>query len=171
VSFAWIESLRMDARYAIRALFRDRAFAAAAVLTLGVGLALATVAFTLFNAYVLRPFAVADPDSLYEVEWLGKDRWVRMHPWREYEDIRSRGDVFAGVLASRGVYVMGAERHWSGKLVTGNYFRLLGARTEIGRTIEQGDAQTPLGDNVLVLEAITLGNQCSIRIPAFWAGS
>src|SRR6185369_4421656 len=61
-SFAWVEALWSDARYACRALARDKTFAATAVLTLGAGLALASVAFTLFNAYVLRPFAVRDPD-------------------------------------------------------------------------------------------------------------
>jgi predicted permease len=150
-SFAWLEALWSDSRYAVRALLRDRAFAFTAVLTLAVGLALASLAFTLFNAYVLRPFAVRDPGSLFEVHWLGKDRWVRMHPWRDYEEIRARTDVFADVLASRGVFVSGATRHWSGKLVTGNYFRMLGARIEIGREIEERDTRTPLGDNVVVI--------------------
>ena len=89
-SSVWFESLWIDARYAVRALVRDKTFAATAVLTLAVGLALASVAFTLFNAYVLRPFAVADPGGLHEVHWLGKDRGVRMHSWRDYEDIRAR---------------------------------------------------------------------------------
>ena len=150
-SFAWLESLLTDARYAVRALVRNKTFSATAVLTLGVGLALASVAFTLFNAYVLRPFAVADPGALYEVHWRGKDNSVRMHPWRDYEEIRARRDVFADALASRGVFVMGVTRHWSGKLVSGSYFRMLGAHIELGRAIEDRDTQTPLGDNVVVL--------------------
>ena len=150
-SFAWLESLVIDVRYAVRALIRDQTFSATAVLTLGVGLALASVAFTLFNAYVLRPFAVADPGALYEVHWLGKDDSVRMHPWRDYEEIRARRDVFADALASRGVFVTGVTRHWSGKLVSGSYFRMLGAHIELGRAIEDRDTQTPLGDNVVVL--------------------
>jgi len=60
-TWAWVEALWSDARYACRALGRDKTFAATAVLTLGAGLALVSVAFTLFNAYVLRPFAVAGP--------------------------------------------------------------------------------------------------------------
>lgn len=150
-SFPWLESLWSDAHYAVRALVRSKAFASTAVLTLGVGLALASVAFTLFNAYVLRPFAVADPAALYEVHWRSKDQGVRMHSWRDYEAIRARRDVFADALASRGVFVMGVTRHWSGKLVSGSYFRMLGARIELGRAIEDRDTQTPLGDNVVVL--------------------
>src|SRR5690242_9357015 len=49
-TWAWVEALWSDVKYACRALARDRAFAATAVLTLGAGLALVSVAFTLFNA-------------------------------------------------------------------------------------------------------------------------
>ena len=45
-SFAWLESILIDARYAVRSLIRNKTFSATAVLTLGVGLALASVAFT-----------------------------------------------------------------------------------------------------------------------------
>src|SRR5262245_2355403 len=47
-SFAWLDSLVADARYAIRALLRSKGFSVAAVVTLAIGLALATVAFTWF---------------------------------------------------------------------------------------------------------------------------
>ncbi len=57
--FVWLKSIWTDVRYAMRALRRSKTFAATAVLTLGVGLGLASVAFTLFNAYVLRPVGAA----------------------------------------------------------------------------------------------------------------
>ena len=150
-SFAWFESLWMDARYAVRALGRSKAFTATAVLTLGVGLALAAVAFTLFNTYVLRPFAVADPDSLYQVGWTGKDRSVNFHSWRVYEEIRARHDVVTAALASRDVYATSVDRYWSGKAVSGNYFQMLGARMALGRPIEEQNAAAPLGDQVIVI--------------------
>src|SRR4051812_23206289 len=46
-TWAWTESLWSDAKYACRAVSRDKTFAATAVLTLGAGLALVSVAFTL----------------------------------------------------------------------------------------------------------------------------
>jgi hypothetical protein len=132
-TWAWIEALWSDTRYACRALARDKTFAATAVLTLGAGLALASVAFTLFNAYVLRPFAVADPDSLYAVRWLGKDNSVSVHPWHDFEQLRAKKEIFADAYASRGVFAGGINRHWTGTLVSDNYFRTLGARARIGR--------------------------------------
>ncbi len=138
-TWAWVEALWSDARYACRALARDKTFAATAVLTLAAGLALASVAFTLFNAYVLRPFAVRDPQSLYEVHWIGKDAHVKLHPWRIYEELRARKDLFVAATATRGVFVSGVSRHWSGQVVSGNYFAMLGARVAMGRAIEDGD--------------------------------
>ena len=58
-----------DLRYAVRGLWRDRVFTATTVATLAVALALVTVVFAIFNAYVLRPYAVRDPFSLYEIRW------------------------------------------------------------------------------------------------------
>ena len=138
-TWAWVEALWSDARYACRALARDKPFAATAVLTLGAGLALISVAFTIFNAYVLRPFAVADPDSLYAVRWLGKDTFRSVHPYREFEQLRQRKDVLEDAYASRGVFVTGVSRYWNGTLVSDNYFRMLGARTRMGRFPEPGD--------------------------------
>ena len=54
-----------DIRYALRTLWRSRTFVATTVATLAVALGLVTVLFAVFNAYVLRPFAIPDPYSLY----------------------------------------------------------------------------------------------------------
>ena len=59
--WVWLEQTLQDVRYAWRGLRANPAFAATAMLTLAVGLALVTVIFAVFNAYVLRPFAVRDP--------------------------------------------------------------------------------------------------------------
>jgi hypothetical protein len=61
------EQLVHDVRYAWRGLWKSRTFAATTVLTLAVGLALVTVVFTIFDAYVLRPFAVRDPYTLHVI--------------------------------------------------------------------------------------------------------
>ena len=65
----WLDQLLQDLRYGWRGLRQSPAFLLTTVLTLAVGLSLVTVAFTVFNAYVLRPFAVADPSSLHRVGW------------------------------------------------------------------------------------------------------
>lgn len=56
-----------DLRYALRGLRRAPRFAAAAVLTLALGLGATTVIFSLVDHVVLRPLAYADPDRLLVV--------------------------------------------------------------------------------------------------------
>jgi len=65
----WLDQLRQDVRYAWRGLRHGPAFVATAVMTLAIGLGLLTIAFTIVNAYVLRPFAVRDPDGLHQIVW------------------------------------------------------------------------------------------------------
>jgi hypothetical protein len=67
--FPSIDTLAQDIRYAWRGLRASPAFVATTVLTLAVGLSIVTIAFTIFNAYVLRPFAVRDPGSLHVLVW------------------------------------------------------------------------------------------------------
>jgi cell division protein FtsX len=62
-----LEQLIRDVGYGLRGLWRDRTFAFTTVTTLAVALALVTVVFAIFNAYVLRPYAVRDPYSLHEI--------------------------------------------------------------------------------------------------------
>src|SRR4051812_15437852 len=106
-----IEQLARDFAYAARGLWRERSFSATAVTTLAVALALVTVVFTIFNAYVLRPYAVRDPYSLYEIRWRANavnagatTLWGesgRTFRWRDYEQLRGRRDLFDEVMAER----------------------------------------------------------------------
>ena len=68
-----VENLRQDVRYGIRGLMRERSFACTTIATLAIALSLVTVVFAIFNAYVLRPYAVRDPYSLYEIRWRTQD--------------------------------------------------------------------------------------------------
>ena len=95
----WLEQLAQDLRYAWRGLRHSPAFFATTVLTLAVGLGLLTVAFTIFNAYVLRPFAVRDPSSLHRIGWRSQDGGGQSFRWRDYEELRERRDLFDAVIA------------------------------------------------------------------------
>src|SRR5262245_20203370 len=59
--WVWLEQLRQDVRYALRTLRRTPSFVMTTTVTLAIALGLTTVLFAIFNAYVLRPFAIPDP--------------------------------------------------------------------------------------------------------------
>jgi hypothetical protein len=77
----WFEQLVQDVRYAWRGMRQSPSFVATAVVTLAVGLAVVTVAFTIVNAYVLRPFAIRDPYNLHQIVWHAVDDGGQRFTW------------------------------------------------------------------------------------------
>src|SRR5215472_14787799 len=60
----WIETTAHDVRYALRGLCRSPGFAAAAVLSLALGIGANTAIFSLFHALLLRMLPVSHPEQL-----------------------------------------------------------------------------------------------------------
>src|SRR4051794_7989890 len=147
----WPEQFIRDLRYAWRGLWRERAFAATTVLTLGVGLALITVVFTVFDAYVLRPFAVRDPYALHVLGWEARDAQGWRFNWREFQELRGRSDLFEDASAERTQFVTAGGRQLSAGFVSGNYFDMLGARVSRGRPLADSDVRVPGAAPVAVL--------------------
>ena len=64
-----LESLWGDIRFAFRIFKRSPAVALTVIGTLAVALGLNAIAYSFFNAYVVKPAAVHDPGTLYQVSW------------------------------------------------------------------------------------------------------
>jgi predicted permease len=146
-----LERLKQDLRYAWRGLSRSPGFVATSVLTLAVGLGLVTAMFTIFNAYVLRPFAVRDPHTLYEIRWGARDAAGRTFSWQEFVELRGRTDLFDDVVAERTRHVSSSGTRVAVSFVSGNYFDVLGPDMALGRPLAQFDAHTAGGAPVAVL--------------------
>src|SRR4051794_38817035 len=57
----WLDDLRQDTVYAIRALVKDRRFAASALVTLALGIGATTAIFSAVSALVFRPLPFPQP--------------------------------------------------------------------------------------------------------------
>lgn len=145
------EQLTQDLRYAWRGLSRSPGFVATSVLTLAVGLGLVTAMFTIFNAYVLRPFAVRDPDTLHEIRWRARDAAGRTFSWHEFVELRGRADLFDDVVAERTRQISSNGTSLAVSFVSGNYFDVLGPAMALGRPLAAFDARAPGGQPVAVL--------------------
>ena len=157
--------LAHDIRLALRGVRRAPAFAASVVLTLALGIGLATAVFTIANAVLLRRLPVADQDRL--VVLAGRTADGRTDDWplsvedgRAFaRDTRTLARVtFFGYegavpkpVRAEGVAVGGggpdgAPARAAGEitrlrraLVAGDYFAVLGATPVLGRTLRPED--------------------------------
>jgi predicted permease len=152
-----IEQLVQDLRYAVRGLAAHPGFTATAVLTLAVGLTVVTIAYTVTDAYFLRPYAVRDPGSLHAIAWRTPESGGRRFRWRDYEAFAARTDLFASVIAESGRFVSSSGRPLAVALVSPNYFDVLGPSTRLGRLPGAAEAAG-------ALEAMVLSDQGWARL-------
>ena len=147
---AWLEQLRQDVRFALRSFRRSPAFVLTVVGTIAIALGLNTTAFTIFNAYVLRPIQVRDPYSLFQFRYYderGRGHW---NTWDEYQSLRKLRPG-AETFAYHHVFARVDGLPMFGALTTGETFQVLGASLELGRALLPEDAAPPNGAAVMVL--------------------
>jgi predicted permease len=65
--FPWLESLTQDVRYALRGFARSPVFAAAAVVTIALGIGSATAVFSLVDRLLFRPLPYPQADQLVSI--------------------------------------------------------------------------------------------------------
>lgn len=135
----WLGHFGQDVRYGWRTLVRNPAFATTTILTLAVGLALTTGVFTVFNAYLLRSYAVHDPGSLHQIVWHARDAANRGLRWQDFEALAARRDLFASALAQTTRYVSYEGRVLAAELVSDSYFEMLEPVVAPGRGLHRGD--------------------------------
>ena len=128
-----------DVRYGLRMLGASPGFTAVAVISLTLGIGVATMAFSEMHGLVGRDVpAVRHADELVVLR--------QMASFPDYRRYRERGDLFAGTLAYRAPVLFGislgghTERTW-GHLVTSSYFATLGVQPALGRVLNADDDQ------------------------------
>jgi putative ABC transport system permease protein len=147
-----VDTVWQDVRYAVRTLRRSPTFAATVIATIALGLGVNTAVFTIFNAYVLTPFAISDPYTLYEFGWTTQSGRVHRFSWEEFTRLRDASTMFSEMYAERFPVVGRVDGHIAyTSLVTGNYFRMLGIGPALGRVLEPADATAPGREPVVVL--------------------
>jgi putative ABC transport system permease protein len=144
-----LEHWWQDLRLAWRGLRRARAFTAAAILTLAVGIGGTTAMFALIQGVLLRPLPVPEPDRLI-VAWKalpasGSAHWPFRTP--EIDVLRAESRVLetvAGVSyydhpSPFAVVENGGASHITAAAVTGDFFGVLGVQPMLGRVLNRAD--------------------------------
>ncbi|HUE05184.1 MAG TPA: ABC transporter permease [Bryobacteraceae bacterium] len=139
-----LERLARELRHAVRGLRRDSGFAAAAVLTLGLGLAAAVVMFSVVDTVLWRPLPFRDAGRIVTVSeiipFFGAEPQVVT--LREFERWRAAG-VFAYCAAvdtaSFTLLGAGLPERVDGVQLTADFFRVFGVAPALGRVFRPGE--------------------------------
>src|SRR5688572_1753090 len=95
-----VDAIVRDVRQGMRRLVRDWRFTAAAVLILGLGIGATTAIFSLVNAVMFRPTAVAAPERMVELyQNLRGGGGPGASSYPAYLDMATLTDVFASTTA------------------------------------------------------------------------
>jgi predicted permease len=142
----WLDDFGRDVRYAFRALRRNPMFAAAAVLTLALGIGANTAIFSLADAVLLRTLPVSNAKELVVLRQAGPAGNIFPFTSAAAMDLALSRDVLMGLAAFRPlldthVAVSGQTELAHTQLVSGNYHTVLGVRAVVGRTLAEQDRE------------------------------
>lgn len=157
----WWEGVWYDVRYALRGLWRQPGFAAAVVLTVGVGLGATAAMFGIVDRLLLRPPAhVRDPGRIGRVYFSEYFSWygVATQQSTSYPDFvtlrdhaRSLGHVAAYVPRAVSLGTGRDARRLQSVAASGEYFAALGVVPQRGRFFGPAEDVPPSGTPVAVI--------------------
>ena len=149
-------SMGVDVREAARTFVRRPLFAAAVVGSLAFGIGATTAIFSVFNALVLRPLPIHEPDGLFQVVHRGDAGTFESSTQALHEHLKSQATTIAGALqastSTRTVVVDGTAESLTGQSASLEYFDVLGVDALIGSVFSARDRRdTGSGAGVAVI--------------------
>jgi predicted permease len=155
----WVENTGQNLRYAGRMLRRSPGFTLVAILTLALGIGANVAIFTVVHAVLLRPLPYPHPEELVRVyDDIGSSNTHNVGTSvPELWDLRDRSGVFQdiSVIFPADANITGAEHPERVEFLgtNANYFTMLGAHAELGRTYTPADALPGFSEPVVISDA------------------
>lgn len=159
-------NLSQDLRYAVRQFRKNPGFTLVAVLTLALGNGANTSVFTVLNGLLLKTLPVKDPQHLAIVgdptqassRSNGTPR-MDIFSYPLYKELRDHASVFEGLCAAATDHHIEVDsgnaqlpdQKINGRMVSGNYFTVLGLQPAAGRLIAEADDTVENANPVVVL--------------------
>ena len=140
-TMAQFESLLQDLRYGLRILARTPGVSAIAIVSLALGIGANAAIFSLVDRVMLSFLPVKQPEQLVLFD--------EVQPYPRFKEFGNRNQAFSGLAGSAsltGVLFNGSdnpENSLTGRLVSGNYFDVLGVQAFMGRALPEADDDGP----------------------------
>lgn len=152
-----MQTLLQDVRHGLRHLTRDRGFAAAALLTVGLGVGGTATVFSVVHSVLLRPLPYPEPDRIVTVGEAHPGATTPFtgvlmtnhtyHAWERKDTIEELGAYSSMDATLTG---MGTPQRVKGTGVTPSLMRVLGTSPVIGRPFRDEDAEPGAAPVVLL---------------------
>jgi putative ABC transport system permease protein len=141
------ENLFFDLRYAFRMLYRSPGFSLIAIAIMALGVGATTAIYSVIDATLLHPLPYPNPSELVRIEddlpGVGaQDVSVSVPEWKDLENSGVFQYVAIDLFGSSNLTGSAQPTRIAAKVVTPNYFAMLGVGAQLGRTFDPGD-KTP----------------------------
>jgi putative ABC transport system permease protein len=165
------ENFLLDIRYAFRMLHRSPSFALIVIATMALGIGATTAIYSVIDATLLHPLPYPRPGELVRLEddlpGVGaQDVSVSVPEWKDLENSGIFQYVAIDFFGSSNLTGSAQPTRIASKVVTPNYFAMLGVGAQLGRTFDPGD-KTP-GFNLEVVIRTGSGRGRLERTRTFW---
>jgi predicted permease len=141
--WASFEKLVQDARYGLRMLLKSPGFTAVAILTLALGIGANTALFSVVNGVLFNPLPYPHPEQLV---WLAESKQnfaTGSISFPNFLDWQKNNQTFTSMGLSRGYSYnltgLGEAEQLRGRLISADFFAVLGVNPAIGRSFAPGE--------------------------------
>src|SRR6202030_4488537 len=143
-SLPFVENLFPDLRFAVRMLRRSPGFAFVAIATMALGIGATTAIYSVIDATLLHPLPYPNPSELVRIEddlpgVSAQDVSVSIPEWKDLENAGIFQYVALDYFNSGNLTGSAQPTRIAAKVVTPNYFAMLGVSAQLGRTFDPGD--------------------------------
>src|SRR6266478_6336224 len=144
--WTWLDGIFADIRYSLRALRKQPAFTAVAVLSLALAIGANSAIFSFADAVLLRPLPVKNPGAVFDVGNITPDNPIEGMSFPDYRDLNDKSRSFSGLAAYRITGLAAASDPAApaqirfASLVSDNFFAVMDVTPSPGRAFLTAEA-------------------------------
>jgi predicted permease len=141
-----MNNLFQDLRYGLRGLLRQPAFSMVAVGSLALGIGANTAIFSVVNGVLLNPLPYPQPEQLVTLHQSKPNFEMGAMPYPNFRDVQKQNQTFSSMAISRAfafsLIGAGEPERVNARLVSADYFSVLGVKPALGRTFVAGEDES-----------------------------
>jgi predicted permease len=141
-----MQTLFQDLRLGFRTLLKTPAFTAVVVLTLALGIGANVALFSVVNGVLLNPLPFPHPEQLVLLDQSKPNFETGAIPYPNFRDLQKENQTFSAMAISRrfsfSLIGSGEAEQVSARLVSADFFTVLGVQAARGRTFAAGEDES-----------------------------